>query len=48
MSMAKSPAVDTTMKVCRAVIDPVTGEAKKECKTIDTGSVPCGCSATKK
>ncbi len=43
LSMPKSPAVDTTMKVCRAVIDPVTGEVKKECQTVDTTPAPCGC-----
>lgn len=42
--MPKSPAIDTTMKVCRAVVDPETGEVTKQCQNVDTTSMPCGCS----
>ncbi len=45
--MAKSPAIDDTIRVCKAIVDPETGETKKECKVVDTLPVPCGCSASK-
>lgn len=44
VSMPKSPAIDSTLKVCRAVIDPETGEVRKECRIVDAEAGTCGCS----